>query len=79
MSDEDYEKIESQVIVILNSDIFDLKGCKIKKVTKENNTVTKDYINPSALQEINTSAQNFIGKEKEILALSETIKKIYNS
>lgn len=79
LSDEDYVKIESQVIVVLNSAIFDLKGYKIKKLTKENNTVTKDYIDPSVLQKISIEAQNVIGKEKEILSVEKAINKIYNS
>lgn len=79
LSNEDYEKIESQVIVILNSDIFNLKGYKIKKTAKGNSFDSVNTLNSSMLKSINEAQQVFIGNEKVIADASETYNRLYNS
>lgn len=79
LSDEDYEKIESQVIVILNSDIFNLNGYKIKKTAKGNSFDSVNALNSSILKSINEAQQAFIGNEKVIADASETYNRLYNS
>ena len=74
LSEEDYQKIESQVIVILNSDIFDFKGYRVKKITENDDK----YIDFSKIQEINRSTLSVLSKEKEILDASRAINKNYN-
>ena len=79
LSNEDYERIESQVIVILNSDIFDLEGYQIKEPVNENNSFTNQLFDPSLLQEMNTSALSVVGKEIGKIDFSNTIKEIIDS
>ena len=79
LSNEDYEKIESQVIVILNSDIFDLEGYQIKKPIKENSGVPTKLFDSSLLQGINTTALSAASKEIQESIISNAIKGIVDS
>lgn len=78
ISDDILNKVSNQITIIPNSKIFDIDGLSIKRtegivVTKNNNV--NNLFADNNINSIQQTATKFVGKEKEILEMSNNVVK----